>query len=106
MQAFTTQQDDSLPLAAFAAWRTLAFVVFRSGELSKRMALLLQPVKHALLNTTVSRPLLEARTASLPVSRCWISAPAHTHGELYRTTESAGNITRCSGCSQQCSLCC
>ena len=49
LQAFTSQTGDRLPIAAFAAWRTLAFVVFRSGELPKRMKLLLQPVQHALL---------------------------------------------------------
>ena len=48
-QAFTLQTGDRLPVAAFAAWRTLAFVVFRCGELTKRMKLLLQPIQHALL---------------------------------------------------------
>ena len=49
-QAFTARQDASLPLAAFVAWRTLALVVFRSGELTKRIPLLVQPVKHAIVH--------------------------------------------------------
>ena len=64
-QAFTAQQDESLRLEAFAAWRTLALVVFRSGELARRTVLLLQPVKHAFQHDS-KPPLLEVRDAQLP----------------------------------------
>lgn len=68
-QAFTAHHDDGLQLSAFAAWRTLAFVVFRSGELTKRMALLLQPVKHALLHDT-QPSLLEVLICTVAVASC------------------------------------
>jgi hypothetical protein len=53
-----------VPVAAFAAWRTLAFVVFRCGELTKRMKLLLQPIQHAML-TDKQSSILEVQPLTL-----------------------------------------